>query len=169
VKRFKLGDEVYARPDKDRIGAFAEFIALNENDVALKPNSLSMQDAASLPLVGLTAWQALVDHAGLTSGETILVHGAAGGVGVYAVQLAAYLGGRVIATDLPEHAQADVEDAVGVFAVELLEGALVAALETLREREHRGGPLRIGIDEVLRQESESVGAGFGRARVRGCP
>src|SRR5256714_10114752 len=60
VQRFKPGDEVYARPDKDRIGAFAELISINENAVANKPKKLTMEEAASIPLVGLTAWQALV-------------------------------------------------------------------------------------------------------------
>jgi NADPH:quinone reductase-like Zn-dependent oxidoreductase len=98
VKRFKLGDEVYARPDKDRIGAFAEFIALNENDVALKPTSLSMQDAASLPLVGLTAWQALVEKANLKKGQKVFIQAGSGGVGTVAIQLAKHLGATVATT-----------------------------------------------------------------------
>jgi NADPH:quinone reductase-like Zn-dependent oxidoreductase len=98
VKRFKLGDEVYARPDKNRIGAFAEFIATNENDVALKPNSLSMQDAASLPLVGLTAWQALVEKANLKKGQKIFIQAGSGGVGAIAIQLAKHLGATVATT-----------------------------------------------------------------------
>jgi NADPH:quinone reductase-like Zn-dependent oxidoreductase len=57
VRRFKPGDEVYARPEKDRIGTFAELIAMNEDAVAIKPKVLTMEDAASIPLVGLTAWQ----------------------------------------------------------------------------------------------------------------
>jgi NADPH:quinone reductase-like Zn-dependent oxidoreductase len=61
VRRFKPGDEVYARPDKDRIGAFAEFISIREDDLALKPEQLAMEEAASIPLVGLTAWQALIE------------------------------------------------------------------------------------------------------------
>src|SRR6266571_9266913 len=61
VLRFKPGDEVYARPHKDRIGTFAEFIALKEDGVALKPMALTMEEAASIPLVGLTAWQALIE------------------------------------------------------------------------------------------------------------
>src|SRR5271167_2536057 len=61
VRRFKAGDEVYARPRQDRIGTFAEFIAMNENDVAMKPKALTMEQAASIPLVGLTAWQALIE------------------------------------------------------------------------------------------------------------
>jgi len=114
VKRFKLGDEVYARPDKDRIGAFAEFIAMNENDVALKPKSLSMQDAASLPLVGLTAWQALVETANLKKGQKVFVQAGSGGVGVIAIQLAKHLGATVAATtsmaniDLVKRLGADV-------------------------------------------------------------
>jgi len=98
VKRFKLGDEVYARPDKDRIGTFAEFIALNENDAALKPNSLSMQDAASLPLVGLTAWQALVEKANLQKGQKVFIQAGSGGVGTIAIQLAKHLGATVATT-----------------------------------------------------------------------
>ena len=62
VRQFKPGDEVYARPDDFRIGAFAEFIAVKEDDVALKPKGLTMEEAASIPLVGLTAWQALVER-----------------------------------------------------------------------------------------------------------
>ena len=58
VRRFKPGDEVYARPDQDRIGTFAQSIAVREDDLALKPRTLSMEDAASIPLVGRTAWQA---------------------------------------------------------------------------------------------------------------
>ena len=69
VRRFKLGDEVYARPDKDRIGAFAEFISINEDDVANKPKKLTMEEAASIPLVGLTAWQALIERANLKRGK----------------------------------------------------------------------------------------------------
>src|SRR5947208_2785815 len=65
VRRFKPGDEVYARPDKDRIGTFAEFISMHENDVANKPKELTMEEAASIPLVGLTAWQALIERANL--------------------------------------------------------------------------------------------------------
>ena len=63
VRRFKVGDEVYARPRDHRVGTFAEFIAVDEADVALKPQNLTMAEAASIPLVGLTAWQALVEWA----------------------------------------------------------------------------------------------------------
>src|SRR3954451_7783341 len=98
VRRFKPGDEVYARPDKDRIGTFAEYIAMNEADVALKPRNLSMEEAASIPLVALTAWQALVERAKLKKGQKILIHAGSGGVGTIAIQLAKHLGATVATT-----------------------------------------------------------------------
>jgi len=98
VQRFKPGDEVYARPDKDRIGTFAELIAINEADVALKPMTLSMEEAASIPLVALTAWQALVERANLKRGEKVLIHAGSGGVGTIAIQLAKHLGALVATT-----------------------------------------------------------------------
>ena len=92
VRRFKLGDEVYARPNQDRIGAFAEFIAMNEDDVAIKPKALTMEEAASIPLVGLTAWQALIERASLKQGQKVLIHAGSGGVGTFAIQLAKHVG-----------------------------------------------------------------------------
>ena len=98
VRRFKPGDEVYARPDKDRIGTFAEFIAMNEADVAIKPTKLSMEEAASIPLVGLTAWQALVEMAELKPGQKVFIQAGTGGVGTFAIQLAKHLGATVATT-----------------------------------------------------------------------
>src|SRR4029079_12800012 len=98
VRRFKPGDEVYARPADGRIGAFAEFIAIAEEDVAIKPKALSMAEAASIPLVGLTAWQALVERANLRKGQKVLIHAGSGGVGTFAIQLAKHLGATVAAT-----------------------------------------------------------------------
>jgi len=98
VAQFKPGDEVYARPDKDRIGSFAERIAVNEADVALKPKRLSMAEAASIPLVGLTAWQALIETAKLKHGQKVLIHAGSGGVGTFAIQLAKHLGATVATT-----------------------------------------------------------------------
>lgn len=98
VRRFKPGDEVYARPDKDRIGTFAELIAMNEAGVALKPKNLTMEEAASIPLVGLTAWQALVQIAQLKKGQKVLIHAGSGGVGTFAIQLAKHLGETVATT-----------------------------------------------------------------------
>ena len=88
VRRFKPGDEVYARPHQDRIGTFAEFISMNEADVAMKPKNLTMEEAASIPLVGLTAWQVLVERASLKKGQKVLIHAGSGGVGTFAIQLA---------------------------------------------------------------------------------
>jgi NADPH:quinone reductase-like Zn-dependent oxidoreductase len=98
MRRFKPGDEVYSRPPKDRSGTFAEFIAVTEDAVALKPKTLSMEEAASIPLVGLTAWQALVDQAQLKKGQKVLVHAGSGGVGTFAIQLAKHLGATVATT-----------------------------------------------------------------------
>ena len=98
VRGFKPGDEVYARPDKDRIGTFAEFIAMNEADVAIKPAELSMEEAASIPLVGLTAWQALVEMAELKPGQKVFIQAGTGGVGTFAIQLAKHLGATVATT-----------------------------------------------------------------------
>ena len=72
VRKFKPGDEIYARPPDGRIGTFAEYIAINEADVALKPKNLSMEEAASIPLVGLTAWQVLIERANLKKGPESL-------------------------------------------------------------------------------------------------
>lgn len=98
VRRFKPGDEVYARPRDGRVGTFAEFIAVNEADVALKPKNLSMAEAASIPLVGLTAWQVLVERAKLAKGQKVLIHAGSGGVGTFAIQLAKHLGATVATT-----------------------------------------------------------------------
>jgi NADPH:quinone reductase-like Zn-dependent oxidoreductase len=98
VRRFKPGDEVYARPRDRRIGTFAEFIAIDEADVALKPKNLNMEEAASIPLVGLTAWQVLVERAGLRKGQKVLIHAGSGGVGTFAIQLAKHLGATVATT-----------------------------------------------------------------------
>ncbi len=98
VRRFKRGDEVYARPDKDRIGTLAEFISMNEDDVAIRPKELSMEEAASIPLVGLTAWQALIERANLKRGQKVLIHAGSGGVGTFAIQLAKHVGAIVATT-----------------------------------------------------------------------
>ncbi|MFC9767878.1 NADP-dependent oxidoreductase [Rhodococcus jostii] len=98
VRGFKPGDEVFARPDKDRIGTFAERIAVAETDLALKPASISMEEAGSLPLVALTAWQALVERGNVQPGQKVLIHAGAGGVGTIAIQLAKHLGAIVATT-----------------------------------------------------------------------
>lgn len=98
VKKFKVGDEIYARPSDYRIGTFAEFIAIDEKDVALKPKNISMEEAASIPLVALTAWQVLVERAQLESGQKVFIQAGSGGVGTIAIQLAKYLGATVATT-----------------------------------------------------------------------
>lgn len=98
VNRFKVGDEVFSRPDIMRDGAYAEFIVIKESEVALKPESLDHLHAAVLPLASLTAWQTLFDAAGLSAGQRVLIHAAAGGVGHIAVQLAKWKGAHVIGT-----------------------------------------------------------------------
>src|SRR5947207_3120773 len=98
VRRFKPGDEVYARPADGRIGGFAEFSAIKEDDVAIKPRALTMEEAASIPLVGLTAWQALIERANLKQGQKVLIHAGSGGVGTVAIQLAKHVGATVATT-----------------------------------------------------------------------
>jgi NADPH:quinone reductase-like Zn-dependent oxidoreductase len=98
VRSFAPGDEVYARPGTDAIGTFAELAAVHENDLARKPATLSMEEAAALPLVALTAWQALVERANLQPGQKILIHAGSGGVGTIAIQLARHLGAHVATT-----------------------------------------------------------------------
>lgn len=98
VSRFKPGDEVYSRPDDFHIGAFAEFIAIKEDSLALKPTTLTMEEAASIPLVALTAWQALVEKANLKKGQKVFIQAGSGGVGTFAIQLAKHLGAFVATT-----------------------------------------------------------------------
>jgi len=98
VRDYKVGDEVYARPRDLRIGAFAEYIAVDHADIALKPNSLTMEESAAVPLVALAAWQALVNLAQVKPGQKILVHAGAGGLGSTVVQLARHLGTYVTTT-----------------------------------------------------------------------
>jgi NADPH:quinone reductase-like Zn-dependent oxidoreductase len=98
VRRFKPGDKVYARPPQDRIGSFAELISMNEDAVAMMPEKLTMEEAASIPLVGLTAWQALIERAALKKGQKVLIHAGSGGVGTFAIQLAKHVGAIVATT-----------------------------------------------------------------------
>ncbi|RON54262.1 NADP-dependent oxidoreductase [Pseudomonas frederiksbergensis] len=98
VHNFKAGDEVYARPPQSRIGAFAELIAVDESALTLKPKNISMEQAAALPLVALTAWQVLVETARLEKGQKVFIHAGSGGVGTIAIQLAKHLGAFVATT-----------------------------------------------------------------------
>jgi NADPH:quinone reductase-like Zn-dependent oxidoreductase len=98
VTKFKVGDEVYARPKDYSIGTYAQRISINENDVAFKPKNLTMEEAASIPLVGLTAWQALIEKANLKKGQKVFIQAGSGGVGTFAIQLAKHLGATVATT-----------------------------------------------------------------------
>lgn len=98
VKNFRVGDEIYSRPSDLQIGTFAEYIAIHEKDVALKPENLSMEEAASIPLVGLTAWQVLVEKSKVRRGQKVFIQAGSGGVGTFAVQLAKHLGAAVATT-----------------------------------------------------------------------
>ena len=98
VNTIAVGSEVYALTAFDRDGAEAEYTIALPSELAPKPHTLNHVQAAAVPLTALTAWQALFDHAGLALGQTVLIHGAAGGVGVFAVQLARWVGAHVIAT-----------------------------------------------------------------------
>lgn len=98
VSAFKPGDEVYGKPNKDSVGTLAERIAVPESDLALKPATIGFDEAGSLPLVALTAWQALVERANVQPGQKVLIHAGAGGVGSMAIQLAKHLGATVATT-----------------------------------------------------------------------
>lgn len=115
VRGFKPGDEVYARPRDLRIGTFAEFISVDQADVAQKPASLSMVEAASVPLVGLTAWQALVEIGRVKPGQKVFIQAGSGGVGTVAIQLAKHLGATVATTT--SAANADLVRSLGADVV----------------------------------------------------
>ncbi|MBX3569414.1 MAG: NADP-dependent oxidoreductase [Rhizobiaceae bacterium] len=115
VRNFSVGDAVYARPRDMRIGAFAEHIAVDEADLAIKPSSLSMEEAASIPLVGLTAWQALVEIGKVGKGQKVFIQAGSGGVGTFAIQLAKHLGATVATT--ASAAGADLVTALGADIV----------------------------------------------------
>ncbi len=115
VRRFRVGDAVYARPRDLHIGTFAERIAVAEAEVAAKPANLSMVEAASIPLVGLTAWQVLVEVARVQPGQKVLIHAGSGGVGTLAIQIANHLGASVATT--ASAANADLVRSLGADTV----------------------------------------------------
>jgi NADPH:quinone reductase-like Zn-dependent oxidoreductase len=105
VRDFQVGDEVFARPRDLRIGTFAEYIAIHRADVAPKPASLTLHEAAAVPLVSLAAWQTLVDRAHLKPGQKVLVHAGSGGLGSTVIQLAKHLGATVATTASGKNAE----------------------------------------------------------------
>ncbi|MEN8905183.1 MAG: NADP-dependent oxidoreductase [Clostridiales bacterium] len=98
VTNFKKGDEVYSRPDSTQAGTIAEYTVIKENNLALKPKNISHEEAATIPLVGLTAWQALTSKGNLQKSQKVLIHAGSGGVGTLAIQLAKQLGAYVATT-----------------------------------------------------------------------
>ena len=98
VTRFKKGDAVYAKVDTNRIGTFAEFAVVRDGAAALKPGNVTFEEAASLPLVALTAWQALVEIGKLGAHQRVLIHAGSGGVGSMAIQLARHLDTTIFTT-----------------------------------------------------------------------
>ncbi len=136
ISDFGSGDEVYGLIGFDRDGAAAEFVAVPAADVAAKPSTVSHVVAAALPLAGLTALQALVDHAAVRPGEAVLVHGGAGGVGALTVQLAAILRARVTAT-----VRSDARELVGGFGAERV-------IDVRTEAFDDSGPYDVVIDTV---------------------
>jgi NADPH:quinone reductase-like Zn-dependent oxidoreductase len=98
VSKFKVGDEVYSSSGEHQKGTYAEFISIPENEVALKPKNLTYEEAASIPLVGLTSWQALVESANIKKGQKVFIQAGSGGVGTFAIQLAKHLGAFVATT-----------------------------------------------------------------------
>lgn len=98
VSKFKVGDDVYSSSGNHHLGTYAEYISIDENEVALKPKNLTMEEASSIPLVGLTSWQALVELANVQKGQKVFVQAGSGGVGTFAIQLAKHLGATVATT-----------------------------------------------------------------------
>jgi NADPH:quinone reductase-like Zn-dependent oxidoreductase len=98
VSDFKLGDEVYASPDDFQVGTFAQFVPVKASSLAIKPKNISMEEAASLPLVALTAWQILLERAHVKAGQKVFIQAGSGGVGTIAIQLAKHLGVKVATT-----------------------------------------------------------------------
>jgi len=96
VRKFKVGDEIYGRPSKG--GAFAEYISVNEDDIAFKPRNLTFEEAASIPLVGLTSYQVLHEKMKLKAGKKVLIQAGSGGLGTFAIQLAKAMGLYVATT-----------------------------------------------------------------------
>jgi NADPH:quinone reductase-like Zn-dependent oxidoreductase len=98
ITKFKAGDPVFAYVSLNNSGGYAQYALVTEREAAAKPQSLTSVEAAAVPIVALTAWQALVDTAKLSAGQTVLIHGGSGGVGSFAIQIAKARGAKVIAT-----------------------------------------------------------------------
>ncbi len=115
VTKFKVGDAVFARANQADAGALAEVARVKEAELAMKPANITHTEAASIPLTGLTAWQALVDKAGLKEGQQVLIHAGSGGVGTLAIQIAKHIGAFVATTVSARNA--DLVTALGADVV----------------------------------------------------
>lgn len=105
ITRFKIGDEVYAGLSTSKMGAFAEYVSVKENELSLKPKNLNFEEAASIPLVGLTVYQALHDIAKVTTGQKVFIKAGSGGIGSFAIQFAKALGAEVATTTSSKNSQ----------------------------------------------------------------
>ena len=104
VKSVKIGDSVLARPNQQDAGSIAEYARIKEDELAVKPSNLSHALAASVPLAGLTAWQALINEGHLQKGQGVLIHAGSGGVGTFAIQIAKHIGAYVATTTSAKNA-----------------------------------------------------------------
>ena len=170
VTTFGRGDRVYARGGVTRNGAYAEYAVVPASDVAAKPQSIDYIHAAALPHVTLTAWQALIELANLTRGQTVLIHGAAGGVGHVAVQLAKWRGARVIGTasdnlDLVRELNADEAIDYSKTPFENVVSAVDVVLDTVGgdTQQRSWGVLKPGgiLVSVIQAPSEETAAAHG--------
>lgn len=103
VSKFKIGDEVYSRPNQEQAGSISEYNVVKEDELAFKPSKLNHEESASIPLAGLTALQALTTKGNLQKGQKVLIHAGSGGVGTFAIQLAKNLGAEVAVTTSPSN------------------------------------------------------------------
>ncbi|HEX4486205.1 MAG TPA: NADP-dependent oxidoreductase [Terriglobales bacterium] len=127
VTQFTPGDEIFGVTNKQFCGAYAEYAVASAELIARKPKSLSFQEAASAPVVAVTAWQMLFEYAQLKSGQSVLIHGAAGNVGAYAVQLAKHAGLQAHATAGPgdlDYVRSLGADTVANYRTERFEDAV---------------------------------------------
>jgi len=159
VTRFAIGDEVFARLEKDRMGGLAEFAAADEAVVAKKPTNISFEEAASIPLAGLTSLQALRESAGLTKGQRVLVHAGAGGVGSLAIQIAKQLGLWVATTTSTKN----IELVKSLGADEVVDYTKDKLADRLKDLDAvfdpLGGPSELGSLALVKRGGTVVGVG----------
>ena len=103
VSNFKVGDRVFTRPATNNQGTYAEFVSVDQDLLAKMPEDMTFEEAAAIPLAGLTAWQCLVDFAEIKKGDKVLIHAGAGGVGNFAIQLGKHFGAYVATTASKEN------------------------------------------------------------------